>query len=81
MNSFIEFLHLAVNSKYGIVLRVTNVAQARTKFSLAKKEANLPIFDCLEARQSPFDPLELWIVKKGAEVPDNVLDILGLIDE
>lgn len=65
MNPLLELLYQALHSKRGIKLSTQNPALTRQElYALRKREAN-PALDCLEIAENPFDPSELWLVKRG----------------
>lgn len=59
----LEFWYQALESQYGIVIKVDNVGLAIQRLYQARKEANDPALDNVHLRRSPVDPEAIWIVK------------------
>lgn len=63
MLDLLEILYTALQSPIGVVIRVSDFQLAQQRLYKARRDAMDPELACLQFRRSPFDPLEIWIVK------------------
>lgn len=76
MDELSQFLYLAVQSPFGVVLDVEDFQLVQTRLYAARRKLNDPVLGLLQFRRSPYGKAnELWIVKGGpALVPASKQD-------
>ena len=69
------YLYQALESRFGIELRVSDFVVCRAKILTTRAKLGDPRLAVLEVRASPADPQNtIWIVRKDAQVPEEYLD-------
>lgn len=65
------YWYQALHAEHGIELITDDGTQARQKLYAARKEVLDPDLDCISICLSPFEPNNLWLVKKTTKVKSD----------